>query len=242
MKFNFSKLVWGTFFLLAAVFLLVNQFENFTDISIVSIIIAVIALASIVQSIASLRFSMLPVPLAILYYIFQKMLGLPDIPVWTLIVASVLASIGLGILLPNRLCNKNHKHKRYGKTSNNQTLSDNENVNDGNNPTVSVNFGSISRRLHSTNMETAQLYCNFGELEIFFDQVELSPNGAEAVLNCSFGAIRLFVPKHWQVIDHINCTLGGVDMEKMFSAPVDNAPKLKLSGSVSFGGIEVRYI
>jgi hypothetical protein len=114
--------------------------------------------------------------------------------------------------------------------------------NNDNNPSVSVNFGSVSRRLRADNLETVQLSCNFGALEVFFDQVELGPNGAEVILNCSFGAIELFFPKHWRIIDKLNCTLGGVDVDKGFTTSAENAPQITLTGSVSFGGIEVRFL
>jgi hypothetical protein len=95
--------------------------------------------------------------------------------------------------------------------------------------------------LNADSLETVRLSCNFGAMEIYFNQVELSPNGAEADINCSFGGIQLFIPKHWQVIDKLHCTLAGVNV-KSFTAPAENAPRLTLNGSVSLGGVEVKYI
>ena len=242
MRFRFSNLIWGTFLLLVAVFVLFNQIDGFTNIGIGSIIAIVFSLAIIVHCIANLSFAPLPIPLAILYIIFQTPLELPYIKTRALILASVLASIGLTILFPSKHRHNHCKNKRYSRSGDHHSQMPTEIGNNDNNPSVSVNFGSVSKRLHADNLETVQLNCNFGALELFFDQVELSPNGAEVILTCSFGAIELFIPKHWRVIDKLNCTLGTVDIDKSFAVSADNTPQITLTGSVSLGGIEVRYI
>jgi len=237
MKYRISNWLLGTFLLLAAAFILFNQFNDFTDIGIGSLIVAILSIAFIVQCLANFHFAPLPIPLAVLYIIFQSSLGLPHIQIWTLILASVLASMGLSVLFP-----KKNWRKRHGKSGDRFTKIQTENSGNDNNPSVSVNFGAVSRRLQAESLETAKLYCNFGAMEIFFDQVEINPAGAELDLNCSFGAIKLFFPKHWQIIDNLNCTLGGVDMDKNFSTHEEGSPRLTLNGTVSFGGIEIRYV
>ena len=240
MKTRFSNLIWGTFLLLVAAFILLNQFNNFMNIGVGSIIVAALSIIFLVQCIAGMHFALLPVPLAVLYITFQTPLDLPYLRPWTLILASVLAAIGLAVLFPRRYWHG--KKTRHENTHDNRAQMRTEYGDNDNNPSVSVNFGAVSRHLHADSLETAQLYCNFGALEVFFDQVQLSPNGAEAVLNCSFGAIKLFIPKHWRIINRLNCTLGGVDTDKNFATSAESAPQLTLTGSVSLGGIEVRYI
>jgi len=238
MKFWFSRLIWGTFLLLAAVFVLVNQLNGFVNIGVGSVIAAILSIAIIVQCIAHLRFAPLPIPLAVLYAIFQTPLGLPIIQTWALIMVSILTSLGLAILFPRKSNRIKFKYMHEGKPGKHTRP---ENGDNNNNPCVSVNFGAVSRRLHAQSLETARLQCNFGAMEVFFDQVKLSPNGAEIALDCSFGAIQLFVPKHWRVIDKLNCTLGGVEVNKHFAA-AENAPVLTLIGSVSLGGVEVEGV
>ena len=228
--------------LLTAAFVVVNQLNGFTSLGIGNIIAAVFALAFFVLCIAQLNFAPIPIPLAVLYIVFQKPLELPHIKIWTLILAAVLASIGLAALLPKKYRHNCTGFKRDGRPVNNNFEMRTKNINNNNNPSVSVNFSGISRRLQAESLETIQLYCNFGAMEIFLDQVKLNPGGTEAVINCSFGAVKLFVPKHWNIIDNINCNLGGVDIEKQFTIPAENASKFTLTGNVSFGGIEVRYI
>jgi len=242
MKFRFSNLIWGTFLLLAAVSIVFNQIDGFADIGIGSIIAAILSLAVMVQCIMHLRFAPLPIPLAVLYIVFQTPLELPYIKIWALVLASILASLGLAVLFPKKHRRNHCKDKHRSSSGNHRPQMQPENSSNENNPAVNVNFGSVSKRLHADNLETVQLNCNFGALKVFFDAVELAPTGAEVILNCSFGVIELFIPKHRRVIDKLNCTLGGVDIDKRFTNATENVPQITLTGNVSIGGIEVRWV
>jgi predicted membrane protein len=242
MKLRFSNSVFGIFLLLAAVFVLVNQFIGFISIGIGSIIVAVLALTFLVLCIAHLCIAFLPMPLALLYIIFQMPLELPYIKPWTIILASVLASVGLAILLPKKHWNIHSKDKHFSRSGNNHPQMTTENGEKNNNPAIYVNMGNISRHLYADNLETAHLSCDFGELDIFFDKVELNPNGADINIYCNFGNIKLFIPKSWKITDHLNCSFGSVNINKCFFASAENAPKIKLTGKVSFGNIKVESI
>jgi predicted membrane protein len=239
MRLKPSNLIWGFLLLLVAVLILLNQFGYFPGIGIANIIIAALAAAFFVQFLAYLHFALLPIPLAVLYIVLQKPLGLPYIQIWALIAASILITIGINILFPR----KRHKHQTSDSRSEGlQSQSQPEGNNNDNNPSISMNFGVLSRHLCADSLETAQIRSNFGELEVFFDNVELNPKGAEAIINCSCGAIKLYIPKQWRIIDRLSCTLGAVELDARFAAPADNAPQLTLIGSVSLGEIKVRYI
>ncbi|MCL2628432.1 MAG: hypothetical protein FWD44_07055 [Oscillospiraceae bacterium] len=256
---------WGAFLLLAAALVLANQFGGFADIGIGSLIVAALAIAFMVQSIASLTFASLPIPLAALYYVFQKPLepyGFPEISFWPLALVTLLATAGLHALIPRRRFKKhsNINVVYTGDFDNADTSADIEVdgvkihklnkddaekiIEDGdeNNPRISVSFGSISRYLHANALETAELDCSFGALEIYFDNVTLSQNGAEVIANCKFGAIEMYVPSEWQIIDNINASLGGVDVKGRNKAYAEDAPKLKISGNVSLGGMEIHRV
>jgi predicted membrane protein len=240
MRSKFSNLIWGVCLLLAAAFVLTNKFIGYANIGIGSIVVAILALAFIVQCLARLHIAPLVIPVAVLYFIFREPLGLPVIQTWKLIAAAALAFIGLNMLIPHgrRSCNQCNNSGGSGDQQQNKIPADG---NKDNNPYVGVNFGAVSRSLNADSLETLRLSCNFGAMEIYLNQVQLSPNGAEVDISCSFGGIQLFVPQHWQVIDRMHCTLGGVNI-RSFTAPADNAPRLTLNGSVSLGGVEVKYM
>jgi predicted membrane protein len=168
--------------------------------------------------------------------VFKAPLGLPEISIPIIILSSMFASIGFSILFrrqPKEKPHWEHSGRNFSQTT--ETIDDN-------NPYSKVNFGSSSKYLHSDCLKSGQFIASFGELEIFFDQAQLAPEGAEIFLDCSFGAIKLYVPKHWLVIDKMNVSLGGVENKNRMAMPTENAPRLTLTGNVQLGGIEIHYI
>ena len=172
----------------------------------------------------------------------RRLGGVPFVQPWMLILSAVLAAIGLAILFPKRSKHILIFSGDTDGTKDRRGMRAQEGGKD-NNPVVTVHFGGISRYLHADCLETAQLDCSFGGLEVFFDQVQLSPNGARVNCNCNFGGVEIFVPRGWRVIDKMSCMLGSVNIDGRFvPPPADDAPELTLTGNVSFGGVEVKYI
>jgi len=244
---------WGIFLILVAALVLTNQFGGFLELSVWSIIVAAMAVAFMIRCVVDLSFGSLPIPIAALYYIFQVPLELPAITFWPLALVTVLVTAGLHVLIPQKKFQFKYKKGKNvdviytndnGVSSSHRINTSEMKIEEGggdNNPRISVTFGGVSRYLHADCLETAELDCSFGGLEVYFDHVELSPNGAEAFLDCKFGAIELYVPSHWRIIDNMNASLGGVDIKNRREAD-ENAPTLKVSGNVSFGGVEVHRI
>jgi len=281
-----SKIAWGLFWVLMAGLVLINYFVGFVELGVWSIIIAAVAAIALFHCLATLNLAALPIPLAALYFIFQIPLELPIIPFWTLVLVTLLVTIGLSILLPHRLKfgkfvtvnfgsndtrnyrKKNkHKHKYNVHVEDGEVIIDGDNVHikdgetiingdydetskktkieegdDVNNPYISVSFGGAVRYLHSDCLESAELRCSFGNLEVYFDNVTLSPKGAEVNVNCSFGNIELFVPSHWRVIDEMSASLANAEVSKQLRGNDNDAPTLRVTGSVSLGNVEVSRI
>jgi len=244
---------WGIFLILVAALVLTNQFGGFLELGVWSIIVAALAVAYMIRCIVDLSFGSLPIPIAALYYIFQVPLELPIITFWPLVLVTVLVSAGLHVLIPQRKFQFKYKKGKDVEViyTNENGISSSQRINTGegkieegggdNNPRISVQFSGGSRYLHADSLETVELNCSFGGLEVYFDHVELSPNGAEAFLECKFGAIEMYVPSHWRIIDNMSASLGGVDIKNRREID-ENAPTLKISGNVSCGGVEVHRI
>lgn len=240
---------WGIFFLLSAVFVVGSQLNSFVEIGFVSIMATVLLIAIIVESAFHRNFFGIFVPVAFLYNIYSKPLGLMDISIWLLLLAAVLASIGFSIIFKRYpkdwVCHKTYNNDWHGRSEKGerteQFCSTSETIDD-NNPYAKVSFGSSSKYLHGTAIKSGQFSVSFGSLEVYFDQAQLDPEGAEIFLDCSFGDIGLYIPRNWNVKDNIQTNLGGVDNEAKFAHINENSPVLTLSGSVSLGGIEIHYI
>jgi hypothetical protein len=221
--------------LLAAAFIMVNQFNGFEGLTVGSIIAGVLAAAFLVQCIAQASFAILPIPLAVLYIAFQSHFDLPYMQPWMLILAAVFTVIGLSVLMPN-----NKYIGIINLDSNSNDTSKNTEACDDNNPIINANFTGISRYIHANALETVRINCHFGGLELFLDQATLSPNGAEIYCNCKFGGIVIVAPKNWRIVDKLNCTLGGVENKNRHSM-ADDAPVLTILGDITVGGVEIKY-
>jgi len=113
---------------------------------------------------------------------------------------------------------------------------------DANNPYIRVKMGSASRYLRAECLQTAELECDLGSLEVYFDNVKLSPAGATAYVSCRLGAIEMYVPGSWRVVNKLNTSLGNAEVNgRLESAPTDS-PTLTLVGNVSLGSVEVHRI
>jgi len=274
-----SKVAWGFFWLLLAGLILANYFGNFVQLTVWSYIVGAIATIVLFQCLATLSFASLPIPLAALYYIFRAPIGWPEVPFWTLVLVTVLATIGLHVLLPRkfnaaRVVNINvneggRKKKKFTKKGvnvqvdgddvviidvNGEKIAGGDNSNeeyegtkieegdDPNNPYISVSFGYASRYLHADCLESAELSCSFGGMEVYFDHVTLHPEGAEVNVNCSFGSMEIYVPSHWLVIDDVNASLANSEVNRRLQENDNTAPTLRITGTVSLGNLEVKKI
>jgi len=239
---------WGIFLILIAALVLANQFGGFVQLSLWSVLVTALALAVFVECVVKLDFATLPVPLAALYYILQRPFDLPIISFWPLILVTALATAGLHVLLPRGLRRKKYLNVHFGD-SNGGYRGGNidherivENGENSNNPSISVQFGGISRYLHSDCLESADLDCSFGSLEVYFDHVQLSPNGAEVYINCKCGSIELYVPSHWRVVENVRTSLGSTEVDRRLRSNDPNAPQLTIHGNGSLGSAEVHRI
>ncbi len=244
---------WGFFFLLSAIFVIASQTGSFGQIGVLSISATVLLAALGIHSAIERNYFGVFIPLALLYLIYQQPLHLIGISLWLLLLAAVLASIGFSILFHS------HPHKFHSNPNDNAVFSrgsddwhswhdgsehftqTTEDIDD-NNPCTKISFGASSKYLHADCLKSGQFFVSFGALEVFFDQAALSPEGAEIFLDCSFGAIKLYVPKQWQVIDHVRAGLGAVENDIRMAHPDENAPRLTLKGNVQLGAVEIHYI
>jgi len=246
-----SKLAWGLFWLLIAALILANYFGGFVQLGAWSVIIAAIAFAILVYCIATLSIASVPIPLAALYYIFQTPLELPYMSFWMMVLVTLLLTCGLHVLLPRKLrsvgafkvsFDGDSVRRGGGRHDADEGGVLVEEGEDENNPYIRVKFGHVCRYLHSECLESAQLECSCGAMEVFFDHVQLSPDGAEIYVKCSLGSLELYVPSHWNVINNMNASLGNADVGKRREPIDEDAPIITINGGVTLGNVEVHRI
>lgn len=246
-----SNWFWGAFFLAAAIFVIASQLGAFVDIGFWSITASIALAAVIVYSIANLKFFGILVPAVLLYEIYRKPLDLYYISFWQLLLAAVLASIGLGLIFRSprrwfkRLLRRKRVDRMLDKISNgadkkgewrgsvSETL-------DGDKIFARARFTEACRYLHSEGLKKAELDVAFGQLKVYFDQATPDPAGAEVLVDVSFGEMKLYIPRSWRVIDNVTASLGAARNVEHAGEP--DAPTLTISGNVSFGDLNVEYV
>jgi hypothetical protein len=233
---------WGIFFLAAAVFVIASQTSSFVHVGFWSIAATVLLVALFISGIMNVNFFGIFMPVALLYLIYQSPLGWPAIAAWIPILAAVLASIGCSMIfhphhIHNVVCDWDPSSVHIGSDAYHSTE---ENV-EGNDIHVKSSFVESCRYLHSDSLREADLETSFGKLGIYFDQVQLSPQGAEAHVNVSFGSMALYVPHTWCIVNQVNASFGAVQNAHRSQEVAPDAPVLTLTGSVAFGNLEIHY-
>ena len=224
---------------MSAALIIASQFTSFGDIGVVSILATVFLAAIIISSMVRLEFFGIFVPMSFLYMIYDEPLELPFIRPVILVASAVLVSIGCSLIFRKRhkkvVCAGSCGNGNYNYTKTNDSIDDN-------NPNVKVSMGASSKYLHADALQGGQFSVSLGELEVYFDQVRLSPAGAQVFVDCSLGSLKLYIPRHWNVVDKIGATLGEVKNDRRQTQPVLTEPPLTITGSVKLGSVEIVYI
>ncbi len=232
-----DKVFWGLFFILGAVFLLVGRLGYLQDVNVFTLLFAVFLVACFLKSLFHVEFTGMLFSLAFLAIIFDDELGITAITPWPVLGAALLGSIGLGMLFHRRrhfygdFHHHHHHMEEYCETVD---------VEDGSQVNYGTTFGSSIKYVNSDDFKQASLNCSFGAMKVYFDNAVIQSGSAVINLRASFCGVELYIPKEWKVINHASVSLGGID-EK--NHPQSNGtPVVTITGSVSFGGVEIIYV
>ncbi|NLP48287.1 MAG: hypothetical protein GX345_05010, partial [Clostridiales bacterium] len=178
---RFNKIFWGIFLLVSAGVIIASQVTSFATVSAISILITIFLAAIMITSIVRLEYFGIFVPMAFLYMIYYEPFDLPPIKAWILLVASVFVATGFSLIFK-----KKRKISSYTMPGGHRmgTVSDST---EDDNPNVKVSMNSYSKFLRANNYNRGTFNVSFGNLELYFDNVNLAPYGAEANINCNFG-------------------------------------------------------
>ncbi|MCE3295680.1 MAG: hypothetical protein K0R65_1394 [Crocinitomicaceae bacterium] len=99
-------------------------------------------------------------------------------------------------------------------------------------------FGGVSKKVVSKNFKGANISSIFGGTELDLSNADFEKEAAIAI-NCVFGGINIIVPSNWKVKSDINTAFGGVDDTRNISLVDENGKLLTLTGSCTFGGVEI---
>ena len=186
-----ARIVCGLVFLAAATLVLLNIFNVITLTINIGILIALTALA--ILAIYS-AFHLFWIGLFFLSAVIVTIMNANNIyfeldgaAIGNLYIAAALLSIAFHIIFKNSTLSI-----KFGHDS------------------ADANFGSAIKHFES-ELETAELECNFGSIKAYFENAELKDGKATVKIDCNFGGIEIYVPKTWKVIDKTRTAFGGTE-------------------------------
>ena len=97
-----KKILFGVYFILASMLVLLNGFGVLGDLNSLKIIALIFIIPVFISVIMNIGFSRITFSLALIVILFKTELGMGDISGWSFLAAAILLSIGLHILFPKR--------------------------------------------------------------------------------------------------------------------------------------------
>lgn len=228
-----KKVFWGLFFITAGVFVIVDQFGNYTGMSLFNLLCTILLIPIFITSLFRLKFFGILFSLAFAAIIYKEQLNIEDINTTSILLTALLGSIGLSILFGKHHFCKIHSHKK----NYNEVVINNP---DGNEVDFSVSFGSIIKYVNSEDFKVANLKSSFGSMKVYFDNAKIKGDNATINLDVSFSGVELYFPKEWRIIDKVDSTLGAVEQKN--NCKESGEKTVTLSGKVNLGGVEIFYI
>ena len=239
-KFSMNKLFWGLMFLFGAAVLLFNRLNcwpSIHHISIFKIIVTIFFIWMILEGIRHRNFFCILFGLALITIQYENLFYHTTLTPWTLLGVALLTSIGLTIIFPKRYhphigagieFDYQDKGKKVFNNSNDEILH------------FENSFGSSIKYVNTDSLVSASFENSFGEMKIYFDNAIIKNGVADINLEVSFGNAILFIPKTWNIENHIKTTCGTLRQENLNQS--QGCPTLRIYGEISFGEAKIIFI
>lgn len=237
---------WGIFFLAAAALVVVNQMGILSyKIGFWAIVGTIIFALGLIDSVINRRITEGVFSIAFLLMVYAKPLHIERLVPWTILLAAVLISIGLGIIFRNRFhtvvyANKKIKDFRNKRESiSDHIFTDTVSNEKGSHVVVDQTLSDTSRYIHSKELETIEVNGKLGDINLYLDDAQAAGDTVVMDLNVTMTELNIYVPLSWQVKDNLGKTFGNIQIEGTSNG---GGPTLIIQGRASMSDIDVRYI
>lgn len=231
---NGGNIFWGVICIAAAAMVLLSAFGFLENVKISTLFFTVIFAATLIRSLVKRNITGTIFSIAFLTIVYGRQFHIKQLNAPYILLAACLLSIGLQMIFYS------HRVKRQMKRCGEQFYTSTASENHTDNGSASENFffcrnslGGSTRYVHASSLETAEIQNSFGETTVYFDNVQLSEQGATIRVSNSFGETTLYIPSEWNIITDISCAFGNVKIPP--ETITANTPQVKIIGSVSFG-------
>jgi len=102
----------------------------------------------------------------------------------------------------------------------------------------SVLFWGMDKAINSKEFAGGEINVLFGGAKLDLRKATIAKEGAKLHVNCMFGGIEILVPNNCRVVTNGTGILGG--WTPMMETNDIEEPVLEITGSVAFGGVEIK--
>lgn len=103
-------------------------------------------------------------------------------------------------------------------------------------------LSGVKQRPLGTGFQGGEMTAIFGGFEVDLRQVEMEGDSARLDFFVLFGGGDIRIPEHWEVVNHATAIAGGVeDRTSHGMLQEQGKPRLILTGTTLFGGIEIKH-
>lgn len=222
-----TRIICGIYLIASAIVLMLYGTGVINGIPLLKLAFPVLLVPVVISGITDGGFIRILLPICLTVITFSKELGLSSISPFVMIVATFFLAVGLNTLVP-----KKRNFAKVSKSTEAYSASDDDNIK------IGSRFGGVEKYIESENFTSASIECSCSGVSLFLDKAVMNPEGAVINIDARCSGIELCLPRTWQVIDKLDCSMSGVTIPKNEESPL----KLMLCGRVSLCGVTVKFI
>ena len=244
-----KSVYWGLSFLGIAALIIASSLNLLNGLGFWTVFLTIVFLSVLVDGIVDFSVGNVAFSCAFLYMIWDGPLNLPHISAVSLLFAAFFTTIGLNLLLKRMRVEafKNKHMKRFEAhidsfEKNAERFEDGSNVeyDAGEHIMCKSRYGGMKKYITSQNLQSVLVDVSFGSGEIYFDQANAPTGVVDMEIDCSFGGIKIYIPRSWAIENNISNTMGAISTHG--SPTGENLVTIKARGDINAGSIDIRYV
>lgn len=248
MKNSLYRIFWGLFFLACAGYAIASQMGVLSyHLTFWSVLGTVIFALSLIDGLLNLRIGESVFSVAFLLMVYAGPLHITKLVPWTILLAALLVTIGLGIIFRNRFhtvvfANKKMRQLRHKRENLFDNLFTETTTNENDRHVViNQNLSDSARYIKSQELETIDVRARMSEINLYLDNAKAAGDQVEMNLDLSMSSLTIYLPLSWQVQSNIssNSIFGDLEIDGSSNG---GGPTLILNGNSSMSNIRVEYV
>ncbi len=248
MRGKLGRAFWGILFIACALFVVLNQMGIWIyKLGFWAAVGTVIFAISLLDGLINRRITESVFSIAFILMIFAEPLHITRLVPWTILLAAVLISIGLGIIFRNRFHTvvyankkiKNFRNKREAITD--HIFTDTVSKEQGAHVVVDQTMSDTSRYVHSKELETIDVNAKMSDVNLYLDDAQAANETVTMNVNLTMTDLTIYLPLSWQVESNMASTFMSGDFE-IDGTSNGGGPTLIIQGRSNMSDIKIEYV